>query len=1444
MPGEPPPEQRLTYSKQFRRCGRASCPRCGQGQPGHGPYWYAYWREDGRLRSRYIGKQAPVGTAAPGLVAPGPAQKPSGENPTPSAPPIAQPPRSNGDLASPADMAPAAGPSQAPQPKSGPHQSTPSPRQPSSPRIRSRGAAPPATGTDDTTRQEMQDTTTHPDPSGSGSFHDPSGSGRGSGGTGRSTSRSAPGNSGLGPSASKLGPTLRSSRRGDAMRVPSPTPLPPPAPVTLPALRVQTLGGFAIRRGTMAIPNSAWARRKAAALFKCLLDAPGNRIGREEAADLLWPEAGPTEAANNLKVIIHHLRRILSSGEDGPSLSGGSAYLRSEGEWLRLIAAPGIEGALPAEGWWDAEVFAQTAHAALNRRDSAACEAALALYTGEYLPEDRYEGWAAARRDRLRDLHIALQVLLGTLYLEEQRPEQAVRAFQAVLTLDPCHEEATRALIRLYGAAGRQVEATRAYRALVKALQADLGIGPDAPTRMLHQDLLAGRLGIQLLPLPAGRDTPDPSPTGGDPARHSGSQRDPTSSIPAHRAPAISTDGTESPRPAQPPLTALSNLASGRSLVGREVEMAWLEGQLRHAQAGEGRLAMLCGAAGVGKSLLLANFLLKAQQRGALVLYGHAYRQEGQLPYGVLLEALRSYMLAQPPAALARQCGPLVGGALLAVLPELAHAFRDAPPLSALEPEAERHRLLAAIRALLGEIARNQPVVLALDDLHRADPTAIEAIEYLGRGAGGIPLLIVGSYRPEEIGPGHPLAEPGNLAGEAIAGHSLLSLQSLDRPGTRALVDALHDPRPCDEDLHEWVWNKSRGNPFYVTELVAALRKAGALVLRNDRWVLERQEIAAVPIGVRGLIAGRVERLDPSAANLLRICAVLGKEADYLLLRQLCDLGEDRLLAALDVARSAELLAEHLDARNTIRYGFPHPLIPEAIYQHIPATRRALLHARVGEALLACHAANPADVAPDLAWHFARAGDHQRATRYALLAGERAAATGALPEALAHYGVAVEHLRASGAPSPTLQGEIAALDERLGDLRLLGGEFAAAQEDFARARAAHPLPERRAELLRKEGVTLFRRGDYDPALQAFDAAEAAYREDDPEGTSASIELSRGEVYLRRGHYEQAEAAALQALAALEDEGAEGQGQEAGGTRASVARADHLLGTVALDRGDHQEADQRFRRALAGRQEAGDEQGVAESWHSLGEVAYDRRDHRSAQQCFANGLAIRERLGDQWGIATSLHGLALVARERDDHPTAARQFSQALGIRERIGDQQGMINSLANLGTLAQAQAEYPLAGQCFARSLAIAERIDDQQGVAIAWHNLGRLSCEQGDLRAAADYSRRARRLAARIGFPALEARATLEGARARLQAGQLPQAEALLDHARSLATEHHLTRTTITATLLLAELRIGQQRQVEACAAAAEAIRRATDAAFPAETAQAQALLARALCL
>ena len=124
---------------------------------------------------------------------------------------------------------------------------------------------------------------------------------------------------------------------------------------------MRTLGGFALWRGSLAIPAGAWSRRKAAALFKCLLDAPGHRLGREEAADLLWPEAGPTEAANSLKVTIHHLRRILSAADTNPvPAGGGSPYLRSEGDRLWLVPAPDGQGAA-IDGWWDAETFAQAA---------------------------------------------------------------------------------------------------------------------------------------------------------------------------------------------------------------------------------------------------------------------------------------------------------------------------------------------------------------------------------------------------------------------------------------------------------------------------------------------------------------------------------------------------------------------------------------------------------------------------------------------------------------------------------------------------------------------------------------------------------------------------------------------------------------------------------------------------------------------------------------------------------------------------------------------------------------------------------------------------------------------------------------------------------------------------------------------------------------------------
>lgn len=253
---------------------------------------------------------------------------------------------------------------------------------------------------------------------------------------------------------------------------------------TLPPLRVRTLGGFTVWRGADAMPASTWARPRIAALFKYLLTAPGHCAQRDYLLEAFWPDEDPALSAGRLRVTVHRLRRVL--GETG----AGRGYVRTDNESVALVPAPGAEA--PTD-WLDALAFQQAAAVALAHHDIERCRGALALYAGDYLPDDQYEEWAAARREALRHQYLAVLLRLAELRAgqgEDGRAE-AERCLLTVLQIDPTHEPATRALMRVQDTAGRPAEALRTYHLLVDTLRRTLDLAPDTQTQVYYAALLA-----------------------------------------------------------------------------------------------------------------------------------------------------------------------------------------------------------------------------------------------------------------------------------------------------------------------------------------------------------------------------------------------------------------------------------------------------------------------------------------------------------------------------------------------------------------------------------------------------------------------------------------------------------------------------------------------------------------------------------------------------------------------------------------------------------------------------------------------------------------------------------------------------------------------------------------------------------------------------------------
>ncbi len=253
------------------------------------------------------------------------------------------------------------------------------------------------------------------------------------------------------------------------------------SPSTPPPLRVRALGAFVVWRGDESIPSERWSRPTVTLLFKSLLSAPGRRLTRDGAIDLLWPDADPDAGANSLRVATHRLRTVL----DLPGASASASYLRAE-QGL-FVLDPHAVGT--GSAWLDADAFGQAARAALAGRDSALCQAVLDLYGGEYLPDDRYADWAIVRREELWTQHRELLFHLALLSAETGQREGARRSLRALLASDPCHEEGARLLMRLLADDGARSEALRVYDVLVRALRDDLGVEPTPETAALRAAL-------------------------------------------------------------------------------------------------------------------------------------------------------------------------------------------------------------------------------------------------------------------------------------------------------------------------------------------------------------------------------------------------------------------------------------------------------------------------------------------------------------------------------------------------------------------------------------------------------------------------------------------------------------------------------------------------------------------------------------------------------------------------------------------------------------------------------------------------------------------------------------------------------------------------------------------------------------------------------------------
>ncbi|MEH1057858.1 AAA family ATPase [Micromonospora sp. CPCC 206171] len=403
-------------------------------------------------------------------------------------------------------------------------------------------------------------------------------------------------------------------------------------------------------------------------------------------------------------------------------------------------------------------------------------------------------------------------------------------------------------------------------------------------------------------------------------------------------------------------LGAVTVRAASTVLVGRQGEVGSLRTALARARAGQPTTVLVGGEAGVGKTRLLEEFGGLAGAAGARLLVGQCLELgEAGLPFAPFAAALREVL---------RRDGPGVFDGyepeFARLLPELGRgpAAVAAPAGPALS-DAPRGYLFDLVGELFHRLAADQPLVLVIEDLHWADRSTRDLIGFLVRAARTARLLLVCTYRTDELHRGHPL-RPFLAELDRSRSVERIELGRLDRDGTAAILADILGAEPAAravDDVHE----RTQGNPFFIEELAAAGDPVGC---------------ATLPETLRDLLLARVDRLPDAAQRVLRIAAAGGTRFAHQLLAEVAGLPESELEDALRAAVAAQLVVADPDGD----YEFRHALVREAVHDELLPGEHARLHARYAAAIEAQPQLVAAGRAPaELAHHWYAAHDHPRA---------------------------------------------------------------------------------------------------------------------------------------------------------------------------------------------------------------------------------------------------------------------------------------------------------------------------------------------------------------------------------------------------------------------------------------------------------------------------------
>lgn len=727
-------------------------------------------------------------------------------------------------------------------------------------------------------------------------------------------------------------------------------------------------------------------------------------------------------------------------------------------------------------------------------------------------------------------------------------------------------------------------------------------------------------------------------------------------------------------------------------LVGRGPEWARLLGAWRAVVAGGGpHLVMLCGEAGIGKTRLAEELLQWAIRQGITGAHARCYASEGALAYAPVAAWLR----AHPVAPL----GDVWLTEVARLLPEISAGRPDLPRPGPLTEAWQRERLFEALaRAVLG---LGQPLLLVMDDLQWCDRDTAEWLHFLLRFDRGARLLVVGAYRPEEIGEGHPLG-PLRQALRVETQATEIDLGPLDEAAARALAERIAG-REMDMETTRLLYRETEGVPLFVVETVRAglLVRAGETDAGIGGAVPLRPmpDAVGLPPKVQAVLQARLAQLSPPARELAEVAATIGREFASTLLAHASGRAEGTLVHQLDELWRRRIVREH----GTDAYDFSHDKLREVAYASMSGARRRLLHHQVARALERLHAADPDPVSHQVAAHYERAGFPEQAAPYYLRAARMARKVYANAEAIAllRRGLALLDTGSDAGREARSHQVLEQLWEELGDVLALTAQYEEALQAYRKGQEHVPHGDRigQARLYRKTGVVMREQRLYAETLNACQHAENALGEPpDQDGSDWWDEWLEVQVERVWAHYWMAQWPEMEDLVRRAHPVVQERASGVSRMRFLVASCLMHLRRERYVVSDRMLADSR--EALALSREWGGAKARTECHFELGFLHLWRRELDEAEESLQSALELAQTSGDLPFGTLSVTYLTVLHRFRGQEDRVHEYALRAHAAAEAAHMPDYIAAAGANQSWLAWRRGDLPTAEQLGQEALA------------------------------------------------------------------------------------------------------------------------------------------------